>query len=225
MPRATSSQRVIPPKTLKKIDFTCGSRVITSSASTTPSARAAAAEVAEVRGLAADVRDDVHRRHGETRAVAADADGAVELHVRDALLARERLERVGSRGVAHLGDVGMAEERVVVDGELRVERLHLAGRRDDQRVDLAEHRVELDERPVELLDDRRDLLLLGRILDVGAVDEPARDPRLEALEPGRRAGGRAPPGSPRATCSISTPPCVVNMNSGFFAPRSNVIER
>src|SRR5207342_802554 len=38
MPRATSSQRVIPPKTLKKIDFTCGSRVITSSASTTPSA-------------------------------------------------------------------------------------------------------------------------------------------------------------------------------------------
>ena len=38
MPRATSSQRVIPPKMLKKIDLTCGSRVITSSASTTPSA-------------------------------------------------------------------------------------------------------------------------------------------------------------------------------------------
>ena len=27
-----------------------------------------------------------------------------------------------------------------------------------------------------------DLLLLARILDAGAVDEPARDPRLEALE-------------------------------------------
>ena len=38
MPRATSSQRVIPPKMLKKIDLTCGSCVITSSASTTPSA-------------------------------------------------------------------------------------------------------------------------------------------------------------------------------------------
>src|SRR5581483_4658238 len=38
IPRATSSQRVIPPKMLKKIDFTCGSAVITSSASTTPSA-------------------------------------------------------------------------------------------------------------------------------------------------------------------------------------------
>ena len=35
---ATSSQRVIPPKMLKKIDRTCASREITSSASTTPSA-------------------------------------------------------------------------------------------------------------------------------------------------------------------------------------------
>src|SRR5438034_886706 len=38
IPRATSSQRVIPPKMLKKIERTCSSRVITSSASTTPSA-------------------------------------------------------------------------------------------------------------------------------------------------------------------------------------------
>src|SRR5206468_3842075 len=38
MPRATSSQRVIPPKMLKRIDRTCGSAVITSSASTTPCA-------------------------------------------------------------------------------------------------------------------------------------------------------------------------------------------
>ena len=35
---------------------------------------------------------------------------------------------------------------------------------------------------VELLDDRGDLLLLGRILDLAAVDESARDPRLKALE-------------------------------------------
>ena len=75
----------------------------------------------------------------------------------------------------------MPEERVVVDRELRVERLDLAVGRDDQRVDLAEHRVELDERAVELLDDRGDLLLLARILDAGAVDQPARDPGLEAL--------------------------------------------
>ena len=90
--------------------------------------------------------------------------------------------RVGRLDVAHLGHVGMAEERVVVDGELRVERLHLALGRDDQRVDLAEHRVEVDERPVELLDDRHHLLLLGRVVDPGREDEPARLPRLEALE-------------------------------------------
>ena len=28
-----------------------------------------------------------------------------------------------------------------------------------------------------------------------------------------------------ATSSMSTPPCVVNMKSGFFSPRSNVTER
>ena len=41
----------------------------------------------------------------EARAVPEDADLAVELHVRHALLARECLERVGSGNVAHLGDV------------------------------------------------------------------------------------------------------------------------
>ena len=86
---------------------------------------------------------------------------------------------VGSR---HSAMSGCRGERAVVDRELRVERLHLALRRDDERVDLAEHRVELDERAVELLDDRRDLLLLGGILDAAAVDEPPRDPGLEALE-------------------------------------------
>ena len=39
-----------------------------------------------------------------------------------------------------------------------------------------------DERRVELLDDRGDLLLLARVLDARAVDEPPRDPRLEAFE-------------------------------------------
>ena len=39
-----------------------------------------------------------------------------------------------------------------------------------------------DERVVELADDRRDLLLLGRVGDAGAVDELPRLPRVEALE-------------------------------------------
>ena len=76
----------------------------------------------------------------------------------------------------------MPEERVVVDGELRVERSHLALGRHDERVDLAERRVAGDEGLVQLSDDRHDLLLLGRILDAGLIHEPPRVPRVIALE-------------------------------------------
>ena len=72
---------------------------------------------------------------------------------------------------AHLGDLRMLVERVVVDRELGVERLHLAVGGDDQRVDLAEHRVGADEGVVELPDDRGDLLLLAGILDAGEAAE------------------------------------------------------
>ena len=182
MPRATSSQRVMPPKMLKKIELHL--RVAGDHLERVDHAlgAAAAAEVAEVRGLAAGHDDHVDGRHREPGAVADNADGAVELHVGDALLARECLERIGCGRVAEVRDVGVAIERTVVDGELRVERLHLAVGRHDQRVDLRQHRVGLDEAAVELLDDRRDLLLLRWVCDAGAVDETARDPRLEALE-------------------------------------------
>jgi hypothetical protein len=93
------------------------------------------------------------------------------------------LLRVGRLHVAHLGDVGMAVEGVVVHRELRVERLHLAGRGDDQRVDLAEHRVAGDERLVQPSDQGDDLLLLGRVVDASAEAEPAR---LVGLEPDER---------------------------------------
>ena len=43
-------------------------------------------------------------------------DLAVELHVGDALLARQGLERVGRAHVSHLGDVLVLVKRVVVDG-------------------------------------------------------------------------------------------------------------
>jgi len=80
------------------------------------------------------------------------------------------------------GHVGMAEQRVVVDRELRVERLHLAGRRDDQRVDLAQHRVLVDERGIQASGDRGDLLLLVGIVDAAAVDQRAGVPGLKTLE-------------------------------------------
>ena len=141
IPRATSSQRVIPPKMLKKIERTWSSRVITSSASTTPWASPPPPRSQKFAG----------RPPATTTTSTVDIDSpaplpripdlAVELDVGDALLAGERLERVGRLDVAHLGDVGVAEERVVVDRELGVERADLAFGRDDQRIDLAEHRV------------------------------------------------------------------------------------
>ncbi len=132
----------MPPKMLKKIAFTCGSRVITSSASTTPwaspppprSQKFAGRPPAKVTTSTVDIDSPAP--------LPQHADLAVQLHVGDVLLARERLERVGRLQVAHLGDVGMPVERVVVDRELRVERLDPAVGRHDQRVDLAQHRVE-----------------------------------------------------------------------------------
>ena len=96
-------------------------------------------------------------------------------------------------GVAHLGDVGMPEERVVVDGELRVERLHLAVRRHDQRVDLAEHRVRGDEAVGRASRSPSTLGLLARVVDPRLIDEAPPLERLVAhervdVEPRDRAG-------------------------------------
>ena len=108
---------------LKKIAFTWGSRVITESASTTPCAspppprsqKFAGRPPAKVTTSTVDIVSPAP--------LPEHADLAVELHVRHVLLARERLERVGGLDVPHLRDLGMPVERVVVDGELRVERL------------------------------------------------------------------------------------------------------
>ena len=168
IPWATMSQRVIPGEDVEEDRLHL--RVGADDLERVDDALrvAAPAEVAEVRRLAARERDHVQRGHDQAGPVAEDPDLAVELHVGDALLARRALLGRIRLEVAHLRDVRMLVERVVVDRELRVERLHLALGRDDQRVDLAEHRVRADERVVEPLDDREDLLLLVRIVDPGA---------------------------------------------------------
>ncbi len=76
----------------------------------------------------------------------------------------------------------MPVERVVVDRELRIERLDHSAGRDDQRVDLAEHGVEARVGLEELRHDRGDLLLLRRIVDTGLVHQPPGLPRVEPLE-------------------------------------------
>src|SRR5439155_26258166 len=115
---------------------------------------AQSAYIAKVRLQTAGDDDYVDSQNRESRPVAEDPDLAVELDVGHALLARESLQRIRCFDVAHLGNVGVTGKRAVVDGELRVERLHLALRRDDQRIDLAQHRVRLDEAAIEVLDDR-----------------------------------------------------------------------
>src|SRR5579862_583317 len=65
----------------------------------------------------------------------------------------------------------MPEERRIVDGNLRVKRPELAGRRHDQRVDLAQHRLDAVEAVVELVEDRQELVPLGRILEPCGMDE------------------------------------------------------
>ena len=104
-------------------------------------------------GCAADLVDDVDGAHGEPGAVGDDADVAVEADVLQTLLVRGLLALVAHLRRVVLLVVGMAEHGVVVERDLRVERMHLARRREDQRVDLDEVGVAVDVGAVELEQD------------------------------------------------------------------------
>ena len=86
----------------------------------------AAADVEEVGGLAAGGLDRVHRRHGEAGAVHHAADVAVERDVAQVVLRRLDLARILLVRIAQLAQVGVAEERVVVEADLGVEREQVA---------------------------------------------------------------------------------------------------
>ena len=73
-------------------------------------------------GRAAVLGDDVQRAHDQAGAVAEDADVAVELDVGQPALVGHLLLRVLGARVAQLGVLRVAEERVVVERDLRVER-------------------------------------------------------------------------------------------------------
>ena len=124
-------------------------------AAVTRSLVGAAADVEEVGRLAAVELDDVHGRHGEAGAVDHAADVAVELDVVEAVLGGLELGRVFLVRVAQRLDLLVAEERVVVEVHLGVERQHLAVAGDDQRIDLDERGVELDEGLVQRGDELR----------------------------------------------------------------------
>ena len=174
MPFATSSPRVMPPKMLMKIDFDVLVEVDHLERSGHHVGVGAAADVEEVGGGAADLVDDVERRHGEPGAVGDDADRPVEADVLQVLLLGQLLALVEFLGGAERLPLGVAERGVAVEGDLRVERVHLTGRLEDQRVDLGEVAVALGEAAVQLHED------VG-----GAVERPLGQLGVDA----RLAGG------------------------------------
>ena len=94
--------------------------------------------------------DDVHRRHRQTGAVDQAGDVAVQADVVQVELGGGDLAGIFLALVAHRDDVRMAEQRVVVEAELRVQRQHPAVRGGDQRVDLDHRAIERDEELVEI---------------------------------------------------------------------------
>ncbi|VXB31501.1 Predicted hydrolase or acyltransferase (Modular protein) (fragment) [Curtobacterium sp. 8I-2] len=159
--------------------------------------RGAAADVEEVGGLHAAVAltgvgDDVERRHDEPRAVADDADLAVELDVVQPVGLRLRLERVLAGGVLEVLVALVAEVGVLVERDLAVECQDLAVAGADQGVDLDEGRVlalvdvvELDEDVGDgVLQLRWEVRLRGDLERRGLVDAGQR----VDLDPGECLG-------------------------------------
>ena len=222
-PLATSSQRVMPPKMLNSTALTASLARISSHRLLDLLRVRAAAGVEEVRRRAARLGDHVERRHDQAGAVAEDADVAVELDVLDALLLGAALDRVFVLGVRELLVLGVAVERVPVQRDLRVERLHLPLGRDDQRVDLGERRVLLRATPRTAPPARR-RRRRSRPRRRRRRWRSPRPPRARARRARRRGGGSASPGVFSATSSMSTPPSTLNITSGCLAERSSSTE-
>src|SRR5215475_4562742 len=111
--------------------------------------RRAAAYVEEVSRLAPGQLDDVHRRHRQPGAVDHAGDVAVELDVVEVVFGGFDLERRFFVEVAQFGVFFVAVERVVVEIDLRVQRVKLAVFGQKEGVDFEERGVHFNERPIE----------------------------------------------------------------------------
>src|SRR5918993_4767949 len=109
-----------------------------------------AANVAEVGRFAAGLGDDVQRAHHQPSPVAQDADVAVEFDVLQPDLLRPFLQRVCGFDVVQPGYVFMPVKTGVVHRYLGVQRQDAPLRRNDERVDLHQVRVETFEGIVQV---------------------------------------------------------------------------
>ena len=148
-PSAITSHLMMPPKMLTSTPSTLGSDEQQLEGRGDLLLGGAAADVEEVRRLAAVQLDDVHRRHREPGAVDHAADVAVELDVVEVVPAGLDLLRVLLVEVAQLDHLGLAVERVAVEVHLGVERDDVALGGHDQRVDLDQAGVALDDAVVD----------------------------------------------------------------------------
>ena len=170
IPRATSSQRVMPPKMLKKIARTCGSRVMISSASTTPCASPPPPRSQKFAGRPpANVTTstvDIVRPAPFPRTPTSPSSLTYVTPFSRASASSGSPPR---RPVApRCPDAGRGRCRPPRTSS-RARAPHPRG--DDERIDLAQHRLGREERVVELLDDRGDLLLLTGIRHAPVVHE------------------------------------------------------
>ena len=144
--------------------------------------RGAAADVEEIRRTGARVLDHVHRRHRQTRAIDDAADFAVQSDVVEIVFQSLRLPRIALRGVLHVDDVAPAEQRVVVEGHLRVERQDLVVLGHDQRIDLEHRRVAIAKSAIGA---ENRLHRARHLLQIEAEPE-GELARLKRLQPDRR---------------------------------------
>src|SRR5690606_38678222 len=142
----------------------------------------AAADIEEVGRLGAVQLDDVHGRHGEAGAVDHAADLAVQLDVVQRPLGGFQLGGVLLVRIAHVLDILVPEQRVVVEVHLGVERDHVAGAGNDQRVDLDDRGVKAGEGLVHRQHE------LGRRLDLLALQAEAEGDPAGVMR--LHAGGR-----------------------------------
>ena len=184
-PDAIVSHFMMPPKMLTKMPRTFGSAVMILNAAVDALLGGAAADVEEVRGLAAEVLDGVHRRHRQAGAVDHAADVAVELDERQVVALGLGLGRVLLVEVAQRLQILLPVERVVVERHLGVERQHPTVLQHDQRVDLQQRGVGGDEGPVDL-QDQLGRVLGGAAVQAQAVGEVARLDSRRGRPPGRR---------------------------------------
>ena len=108
-------------------------------------------------GIAPVVLHEVHRRHRQSRPVHAATHVAVELDEAETRLAGPSIGFEFRARIHERGDGGAAEEFVIVDADLGVDRLDLTLGRRDEGVDLGHRGTVAEENVVELRDDLRAL--------------------------------------------------------------------